>query len=264
MKLKLLLITVVLAMTACEKDEDFDADIGLSSATSEHIGWVVAENSSIYPSVDKIRSGAGNAIAMIVYVGEPGSVDSGSSKYKGLAIALNDASASSGQWSDKSSGIKNGFSTWTDGSATDAATDMNGIEKTKSLSSSGSSAAIRALTYKKGWPGINWFLPSAGQWYKFLNGTCGLTWTDWGWCSQESAGYAKVNDMFKAAGASDAMLSISTYYWTSTEYDADEAVCVRFSSDKGVDAWHFSKNSNRIRGGENGWLNMKVRAFLAF
>lgn len=258
-------MATVMTFVACETGDDFDADIGIEKATSEHIGWVITRNFSMWPNVSKIRSGAGKAIAMIVYVGEPGSVDASSSDYRCLAIALTDATASNGEWGRISTSTQGKYyNTWADGSETDAAKDMNGINNTKELSMKEASASIRAYTYKNGSPGMNWFLPSAGQWYKVLNGTCGLTWKDWGNCTQGSEGYDKINNMFKAAGASEAMLSENTFYWTSTEYSDEEAVYIRFSSSYGPDVWHTNKETTRVRGGSNGWISTRVRPFYAF
>jgi hypothetical protein len=240
--------------------EDSDADIGVEKATKEHIGWLIARNAAIYPSADKIGAGADAAVAMIVYVGEPGSVDPTLPNARGLAIALNDESG--GQWGDETTGNHHFFSIWTDGLATDAATDMNGKSNSKSQLAN-ATAAMRAMTHSIGWPDMQWFLPSAGQWYKFLNGTCGQTWTEWGGCTQGADGFTKIKKMFEAAGVSNAMFSENAFYWTSTEYNAEEAVTIRFNSNFGVDVWHYEKNTSSIKM-TSGRKKMSARAFYAF
>lgn len=258
---KLLLMTAVLALTACENEDDFKADISCTEATSEHIGWLIAENGCIYQSADKIGDWAGEAVAMIVYVGEPGTVDASLPEAKRLAIALGNHYC---QWGNLETANHHFYSTWADGAETDAMKDLNGAGNTKSQAFSGGSAALNAKTLKNRWVGgYDWLLPSAGQWYKVLNGTWGLTWTKWGWCTQGADGFTRINNMFKAAGVSDSMLSEDIIYWTSTEYDDGEAVTVQFNSEHGVDIWHYYKTTYSLKM-TNGRKRMGFRAFYAF
>lgn len=116
----------------------------LSEATNEDVGSVIASDGNVYPA-----GTIGIApIAMIVYVGDPGTADKNSSTYRGLAIALSDDGIYTG-YDQKKSGPYN--------IVLDVQGDLNGLScpwnKPMSDAPEGTSG---------------WFIPSSGQFYLFL------------------------------------------------------------------------------------------------
>lgn len=116
----------------------------LSEATNEDVGSVIASDGNVYPA-----GTIGIApIAMIVYVGEPGTADNNSTKYRGLAIALSDDGIYT-ENDKKESGPYN--------IVVDVQGDLNGLScpwnKPEREAPEGTSG---------------WFIPSSGQFYLFL------------------------------------------------------------------------------------------------
>ena len=72
-----------LIMTEAERQ---DRGKALSEATKNDLGKVIASDGKVYPA----GTIGITPVAMIVYVGEPGSADCNSENYRGLAIALSD------------------------------------------------------------------------------------------------------------------------------------------------------------------------------
>lgn len=72
-----------LIMTEAERQ---DRGKALSEATGDDLGKVIASDGKVYPA----GTIGITPVAMIVYVGEPGSADCHSENYRGLAIALSD------------------------------------------------------------------------------------------------------------------------------------------------------------------------------
>lgn len=72
-----------LIMTEAERQ---DRGKALSEATKNDLGKVIASDGKVYPA----GTIGITPVAMIVYVGEPGSADCHSENYRGLAIALSD------------------------------------------------------------------------------------------------------------------------------------------------------------------------------
>lgn len=116
----------------------------LSEASSTDVGCVIASDGKVYPA-----GTLGIApIAMIVYVGDPGTADKNSSTYRGLAIALSDDGISV-KSDRKESGPYN--------IVVDVQGDLNGLScpwnKPEREAPEGTSG---------------WFIPSSGQLYLFL------------------------------------------------------------------------------------------------
>ena len=237
----------------------------LSLANSTHVGKVICSNGHIHNTVSAVSCG-GSAVAMIVYVGAAGTADNSSSTYKGLAIALTDAPNGAMSW--KGSGGGTCVYQSTTFSNHYGYADMKGIANTNQMvnktgncsSHSSHNAARAAKNYSNTVAGCSqWFLPSSGQWMRFFrNSKLNLTWSDWGYCSQGKSGLTNVNKMFTDAGASDAVFKSGDEYWSSSEYDSNQAVTVSFATatldgPAGVRVNRWTKE-----------YNCKVRAFLAF
>lgn len=241
--------------------------VPLATATAAHVGWVIGPDGNVYATVSGVYAATeDNAVAMIGYVGDPGSADASSTTYRGLAVALNEA-ATTVAWTNSANRV-----------CTDNACDqdnfpaivasMAGISNTDYLADhlcrSGSSdththeAATAARDYLV--PGFmpgsigcsNWFLPTTGQWFKVL-GACGVAtgqWTTLGNCPGVAAdNYTAIQRLMTAAGG-----TLGEYYWTSTERTENRfAYHVSFGSSFGVSMMIHSKTA---------FCN--VRPFIAF
>ena len=235
----------------------------VSAATASHVGQIICSNGHIHPTVSAINCG-GSATAMIVHVGAAGSADASSSTYKGLAIALTDASTSAAWYGTSSAYSSTCVYQNSTFSNHYGYADMAGIANTNQMANktgncSGHTthaAATAAKNYSVAVPAgcSQWFLPTSGQWMRFFrNGTLNLTWSDWGYCTQGATGFTNVNKMFTDAGASSAVFSSGVSCWSSSEYYTDRAGAVYFDSSNGVDV-----NSSRK------YYTYRVRPFLAF
>jgi hypothetical protein len=162
-------------------------------------------------------------VAVITYVGAKGTADASSTSYKGLALALADASTNA-KWCDQTTLVLCLGTGKQKGDETAAKGDMAGIANTDYLinhtytPTHTHAAAKAARDYKyvsTAAAGAHptgtsaWFLPSAGQWNKmfYANG------------SDESR-YSDLNTTITNAGGTG--LATGPGYWSSTECDDDE------------------------------------------
>ena len=215
------------------------------------VGEIVGSDGKAYAASDKdfLPSGV-SAVAIVAYLGSAGSVETGTT-YRGLAIAMSEANSSSGcRWYTSNGG--HCVSQTTDPST--AKGYLNGIACTETLVNSNGSgvttncighthAAAIAARSNNGTTAptgcSNWFLPSMGQWQLILQGLTGKS---------DSFKKEDINPKITAAGG-----TINVHlclYWSSTEYDNDNA-------------WWIDL--------ENGWMPNRykvdgpfVRAALAF
>ena len=238
----------------------------LAELTSSAVGKLIGADGNVYATATEATNAGTSAIAMIVYVGNAGTADASSATYKGLAIALTDASTSAAWYGTSSSYSSTCVYQNSTFSNHYGYADMKGIQNTNQMADKTGNCASHtthaAATAAKNYSSTvavpancsQWFLPSSGQWFRmFRNATLNLTWSNWGYSSGSGSDYNKVNKMFTDAGANSAVFSSGASYWSSSEYDASLAVLVYFYSSRGVYVGNNSK-SNTYR----------VRAFLAF
>lgn len=219
--------------------------------TSAYVGSVITSDGNVYKKVSDATAANKTAVAVIAYVGIAGSVDASSDTYKGLAIAMSNAVASSAKWSTESNKCLSNQAA----DITAALGDMNGISNTSTLiaaghSSHGHAAATAAASNNDtaaptGTSG--WFLPSLGQWNLIVQGlaskkagapvTVDLT-------ESENNTYkaANLNSVITAAGGNELN---SDSQWSSTEKDNGNAWRIRFNSGN---AEAYKKDGNiRVR-----------------
>ncbi|MBQ4387157.1 MAG: fimbrillin family protein [Prevotella sp.] len=253
-----------------------------ASLTSMHVGWLLTDKGQVYRHTAEIPTGQ-TAVAMIAYVGDPGTADSstGAEHYRGLAIALTDASDGAAWYGTSeaydaeclSSTRSASFSDYWNNS-TSTYGKLEGIANTEILTgkkvgntatSSGTgcghthAAANAALNYTVSVPAgtSGWFMPSGGQWMKFF-GSAGLTmstWTAWARCPDGAIGFTKINNMFINAGVNGFVFNNDDYiyYWASSETYSYNGMYVDLNKSRGVGL-----------GGHAKWISHKVRPFLAF
>ncbi len=243
-----------------------DPGVAVGSATSSHIGKIIGANGKIYDNVT-LANQYSAARAMIVYVGSAGTADASSATYKGLAIALTDASTGSAWYGTNSSYSSTCVYQNSTFSNHYGYADMKGIANTNQMANKtgncSSHTTHAAATAAKNYSSTvavpancsQWFLPTSGQWLRFFRiSTLNLTWSDWGWAAGTgSDNFNKVNKMFTDAGASSAVFSSGTVYWSSSESNSYVAVYVGFNSSLGVSVTSTNK-----------YGTYRVRAFLAF
>ena len=243
-----------------------DPGVAVGSATSSHIGKIIGANGKIYDNVT-LANQYSAARAMIVYVGSAGTADASSATYKGLAIALTDASTGSAWYGTSSSYSSTCVYQNSTFSNHHGYADMKGIANTNQMANKtgncSSHTTHAAATAAKNYSSTvavpancsQWFLPTSGQWLRFFrNSTLNLTWSDWGWAAGTgSDNFNKVNKMFTDAGASSAVFSSGVGYWSSSGYGTNYAVGMWFHSSDGVSV------SGHLK-----YYAPRVRAFLAF
>ena len=253
--------------------------VSLASVTAAHIGWVIGTDDKVYVTSTGVTAAYQNAVAMIGYVGDSGSADASSTTYRGLAIALNEASSEPAAWTDNVNIVCTGSNACNQ-VFSEAVASMRGIQNTARLvayecrtdaSDTHTHDAAEAVAgYHIPFFDVpadhgcsDWFLPTTGQWFKVFK-ACGVAtdlWTGLGNCP-DSAGrntdnpdnhcadnYTAIHRLMSAVG-----VPLSGFYWTSTERTSGRfAFYVGFDSSYGVEMHIYSKSSL-----------CNVRPFIAF
>ena len=182
-----------------------------ASLTAEDVGKIIGADGNVYADAAAVEAGGTTALVLIAYVGEAGSADASSATYKGLGLALTDASTKVA-WCPQSDATCMG-------NQYDASTktnDMAGIANTDYLinhapDGHNHAAATAARNYNSGTHPTGtseWFLPSAGQWDKMIDA---------------AGGYATLK--------SNASMSEYSTCWSSTENEAGKAWAYEFYFD---------------------------------
>ena len=191
------------------------------------VGNIIGADGKFYANKAAVDAAGKTGAAMIVYLGSDG--ETNATYNHGLAIALTDASTYAKWGTENADAGLTKYTHWCHDDD-DASTDMAGIANTAALitlySGNADYEAANAVSgysvagFTPGNHGFSgWFLPSAGQWYKFLTGMCGLAWTG-GWATgTASDNFNKVNAKFIAAGydTNDAKFESGDWYWSSSD-----------------------------------------------
>ena len=230
----------------------------LSEATSEDVGKVIGADSRIYDAVYKATAAGTTASGIIVYVGEPGSVDTNSTFYRGLAISLKDFEPY--QWFSTGESWYSCTPSYSI-KISEAVKFKDGIVRTEILVKSDGSvtncnnhnhpAAVKAYNYSAPRPhGTSiWFLPSLGQWNLIAQGIAskkyGRPITE-NLKGSRSDYYltSKINSVLTGAGGQGFSNGWMSKYWTSTQYFSTKAWTVDFAL--GGKAQDFDKRTERL------------------
>ena len=189
---------------------------------------------------EKFHTKANDPVALVVYVGEKGSVEQGTN-YRGLAISLRNASGSS-----------SGTVQWMKGSDYHVCTEaidplfkahlvncLNGIQMTKKLTADGhnhpAAEQCANFTPKLGEGFSDWFLPSAGQWILMVKGLFGAQW-EYGQFTIPGYGTdfdaAKMlDDILQKADIYSHEIPDVNWMWTSTESNDRKVWMISFMND---------------------------------
>ena len=246
-----------LIMTDAERQNRGKA---LSETTADDLGSVIASDGKVYPA----GTIGITPVAMIVYVGDPGTADCNSGTYRGLAIALSDSEAPSDKNGAKylNSASEQYETMW----------EIMGFDKDGLLDEIQRIAARNGLnvplSYDVPVPQGNvtsgWFMPSAGQYIAFYqsyrlvesNTSHYLSWT---YLKLPNGYDEKGNQKFLDGGdlilgglrkAGDTTVNINNYsFWTcSPTTSGGRVVFTDFLSASGFFISNISyQNKKRIR-----------------
>ena len=257
----------------------------MSDATAADVGMVICSAGHIHASASTICSGSGVvASGIIAYVGSAGSADQSSSSYKGLAIALNDASYVSSTYGTQ---YRMPFKTAklitpdqvciSSVGANDLNNLKNGIQLTNALltkhtacesafdnPSQGAIAIHPGPYYARNYSTVRpsgvseWSLPSGGQWNLIVKGlaakaTESTVTTDLQTTAQEVLSISTFNSIITSAGG-DAFKS--SIYMSSSEGPSVSVL------------WYYNSNGSFLGQGKGsgpyGGVVAYVRPFFAF
>ncbi len=236
-----------------------------AQSTSD-IGKVLAADGKMYKTVAAATNAGTTASGIIAYWGAAGSVESGNSSYRGMAIALEDASLNWGEHPNHTnycSSDSHQCSTATSYCSTvsSALNAINGIAATTSaqdLNGSGHWHNAPCNGYNVARPSGSsiWAIPSVGQWKLMAQGLTGkssnLSETD-----NPDYTYDKLSAKITAAGGNTLRW---LFYWSSTEVSASNAYIFDIG---GINS---NRNGSRVRSYAKNTDNeyTHVRMFFAF
>ena len=250
--------------------------------TSDHIGWIIGTDGLAYVTRTGVSAAQKIPVAMIGYVGDPGTADAsstGADGYRGLAIALSDA-ATGARWCNT---VTKACTSHPCEEYTEVFAELTGIENTTRLVSAACGTGhshpvidgIGGYIIPSFTPSVvgcsDWFLPSSGQWFKVFEG-CGVATSQWhslSFCPDSEGkmptdadnhcadNYTVMQNLMMAAAGED--FAFGERYWTSTELVANNpsqaryAFYVAFDSNQGVNINPYPKIAT-----------CDVRLFIAF
>ncbi len=195
------------------------------------VGKILASNGKFYNTIDEANK-VSEGVAIVVYYGKEGSVETGT-KYRGLALALNQATDDEIKWMSGSD-----YAIFTEAVAKDKKstlnTHLNGLSMTQKLNNDviGHPAAKACLDFQ---PKLNknfseWFIPSAGQWILLVESVLGVKWKSDGTFDAVAA-EDKLDDFYSNAGIYNNKFPPVDWLWSSTEMDETHVWTIIFSYD---------------------------------
>ena len=232
-----------------------------------YVGKVIGADGKMYKTVAAAQNAGTTASGVIAYWGTAGSVESGNSTYRGMAIALEDAVL---EWGTHPNHME--YCTSDDhhcSSATPycstvqaALNAKNGIAATQSaLANNGEghwhNAAGNGYYVARPSGASMWAIPSVGQWQLMVQGLTGnsssLSDTD----NPDYNYNGNLNDKLLAAGGKGLQW---LFYWSSTEQDASYAWCFNVG---GINDY---RNGSRVSPFAKNYNDeyMHLRMFFAF
>ena len=236
-----------------------------AQSTSD-IGKVLAADGKMYKTVAAATNAGTTASGIIAYWGAAGSVESGNSSYRGMAIALEDASLSWGEHPNhtnycSSDNHQCSSATSYCSTVSSALNAINGIAATTSAQDRNGSghwhnAPCNGYNVARPSGSSIWAIPSVGQWKLMAQGLTGkssnLSETD-----NPDYTYDKLSAKITAAGGNTLRW---LFYWSSTEVSASNAYIFDIG---GINS---NRNGSRVRSYAKNTDNeyTHVRMFFAF
>ncbi len=225
--------------------------------SSVSLGEIICSDGLAYAAADHNNLPAGvTASGMVVYLGAAGSVETGNSTYRGMAISLVDApqvagtntGATTGPWADGDvaaidvDGIAN-----VGGSYSNAVAELKGIANTAYMMVwwpyAYKFAHHRARNYAVAKPSgtSDWFEPTLGQWARMMD-SFGGSFVSGTYDTKSATAVSNLNTALTNAGGTALSADL---YWLSTEINNSEAAF--FSASGGQFGYHGKDTSHRVR-----------------
>lgn len=225
--------------------------------SSVSVGEIICSDGLAYAAADRNYLPTGvTASGMVVYLGAAGSVETGNSTYRGMAISLVDApqvagtniGATTGPWADGDvaatdvDGIVN-----VGGSYSNAVAELKGIANTAYMMvwwpNAHKFAHNRAHNYAVAKPSgtSDWFEPTLGQWARMMD-SFGGSFVSGTYDTKSATAVSNLNTALTNAGGTALSADL---YWLSTEINNSEAAY--FSASGGQFGYHGKDTSHRVR-----------------
>ena len=230
------------------------------------IGKVLGADGKMYKTVAAATNAGTTASGIIAYWGSAGSVESGNSSYRGMAIALEDAFLNWGTYPNHMeycTSVSHQCSTATPYCSTvsEALNAKNGIAATQSAQANNGeyhwhNAVWNNSGVARPSEASDWAIPSIGQWNLMAQGLTGnssnLSDTD-----NPDYHYNNLSTKINAAGGTHLEW---LFYWSSTEVNESNAWCFNIG---GLD---YGRNGSRVSSFAKNHNDeyMHVRMFFAF
>ena len=198
--------------------------IDLSEVTSAYVGSVITDGDwKVYKTVADAIAATETPIAIIAYVGAPGSVEESDANFKGLAIALSDADGDMCTWADGNDWFGYCVSGGVDVELNAALNLINGKACTNTLNTHTTASEDHthpaAIFAKKNndtphpEDATTWFLPSLGQWNLIVQGLAKKT-DNLDESGNNNYKATNLNSVITAAGGTGFK---NSDYWSSSE-----------------------------------------------
>lgn len=225
--------------------------------SSVSVGEIICSDGLAYAAADRNYLPTGvTASGMVVYLGAAGSVETGNSTYRGMAISLVDApqvagtniGATTGPWANGDvaatdvTGIAN-----VGGSYSNAVAELKGIANTAYMMvwwpNAYNFAHNRAHNYAVAKPSdtSDWFEPTLGQWARMMD-SFGGSFVSGTYDTKSATAVSNLNTALTNAGGTALSADL---YWLSTEINNSEAAY--FSAYGGQFGYHGKDTSHRVR-----------------
>ena len=239
---------------------------GAWAQSTSDIGKVLGADGKMYKTVAAATNAGTTASGIIAYWGAAGSVESGNSSYRGMAIALEDASLNWGEHPDHTNyctSDNHHCSTATSYCSTvsTALNAINGIAATQSAKDNNTqppyhNAPCNGYNVARPSGASMWAIPSVGQWKLMAQGLTGKS-SDLSDTDNPDYTYDKLSAKITAAGGNTLQWLL---YWSSTEQDASKAWTFDLG---GINSDRNGSRFNAIAKNHDNQY-MHVRMFFAF
>ena len=238
------------------------------------LGDLMGQDGKFYADAAAISTASTTAIGVIAYLGNDATTEAiADGGGHGLVMCLkNAARENDAEWSEDKKLEFGEDAKVTDVNGLKRTTNVSGYTNTKTLAGKTDAATKYKAAYNaKNYSGLTaptgttgWFLPSAQQWVKMIEGLGGLTdgAPNFDGFDPERKGATAWENAIKKAGDGnyDSLTKEYAYYWSSSEYSFDCAITLIVTTEKestnGLD-WSYEGKNNKNS-------NFFVRPILAF
>ena len=240
------------------------------------VGDLIGQDGKFYADAAAITAASTTAIGVIAHIGTDATTEAiANGGGHGLVLCLkNAASGDDAQWSTETSAFEFGEDAKVaDVTALKRTTNVSGYTNTKTLAEKTEAATKYKAAYAaKNYTGLTaptgttgWFLPSAQQWVKMIEGLGGLTdgapsWASW-FDNSHTGATAWEAALSKAGSGNYDSMSGHQLYWSSSECSAAAAVYLSVDTTRmGVEYGFSWGGTNK----DNTYSRDRVRPVLAF